>query len=234
MLSFEPHESFTADELHFGRDDLLAVWDFCVCKILQTAEEYSCAVIDLSRTLNPFDRSHYGSTPIEFSDISQMFLIELIVEVLARFDFASNDFQDTCDISSSANSSPKHRSKTIDQSYDNHNKDARNRKNSYFAGISSNSNKNMKTYSMIYHGIPIDINQQNHKKTLNHKKKRLQSPKSNGKKSKQAFPQKINIRSEVNNKKFRAKYYSLLQNRAPQAEDFNSILDEMAMEQMNS
>lgn len=48
----------------------------------QLAVEYRLPIIDLSRTFDPNKKSHYGSTPIEPSNISGQFIADLIAQVL--------------------------------------------------------------------------------------------------------------------------------------------------------
>lgn len=48
-------------------------------------------VIDLSRTFNPLDKSHYGSTPIEPSNKSGLFIVDLIETVLRDFNYEKDE-----------------------------------------------------------------------------------------------------------------------------------------------
>ena len=91
MIPFEPHESLTRNELHFARDDLLNVMDFVANKLMQTAAKFKCPMIDLSRTLNPFEALHYGSSGMEPSMQSGQFLVDLLFKILAVWDW--NDEQ---------------------------------------------------------------------------------------------------------------------------------------------
>eukprot|EP00752_Nemacystus_decipiens_P010152 g9048.t1 len=54
---------------------------------IELAEEFRLPIIDLSRTFNPHDKTHYGSTPIEPSNVSGQFIADLIAQVLAQFRF---------------------------------------------------------------------------------------------------------------------------------------------------
>eukprot|EP01084_Bolivina_argentea_P177010 306189_1 len=90
VLCYEPHETFTADQLHFSRDDLLNCMDFTSTKILQIAEKYKCPIIDLSRTFNPFDRSDYGTTAIESSIKSGQYIVDIIIKILAIYDWSDD------------------------------------------------------------------------------------------------------------------------------------------------
>ena len=56
-------------------------------KMIDFAREKSIPVIDLSRTFDPLDSSHYGTTPIEPSNESGMFIAELVNTVLNDYDF---------------------------------------------------------------------------------------------------------------------------------------------------
>lgn len=50
--------------------------------LTQLAVEFSLPIIDLSRTFDPNNKSHYGSTPIEPSNKSGQFIADLIAEVM--------------------------------------------------------------------------------------------------------------------------------------------------------
>lgn len=47
----------------------------------QLAVEFSLPIIDLSRTFDPNNKNHYGSTPIEPSNTSGQFIADLIAQV---------------------------------------------------------------------------------------------------------------------------------------------------------
>lgn len=49
--------------------------------VAQLAMELRLPVIDLSRTFDPTDKRHYGSTPIEPSNTSGQFIADLIAKV---------------------------------------------------------------------------------------------------------------------------------------------------------
>mmetsp|Transcript_26906 Transcript_26906/g.23699 ORF Transcript_26906/g.23699 Transcript_26906/m.23699 type:complete len:542 (-) Transcript_26906:64-1689(-) len=87
VIAYEPHESFTEKQLHFSRDDLLSCMEFVGNKIMQIGEKFKCPIIDLSRTLNPFDRDHYGSTAVEPSIISGQFIVDIIIKILSDWDW---------------------------------------------------------------------------------------------------------------------------------------------------
>jgi hypothetical protein len=59
--------------------------------LLDLARKYKLPVIDLSRTFNPDDNSHYGSTPIEPSNKSSKFICEHIMDVLSSFKFNEDE-----------------------------------------------------------------------------------------------------------------------------------------------
>lgn len=48
------------------------------------AVEFRLPIIDLSRTFNPYDKTHYGSTPIEPSNVSGQFIADLIAKARQR------------------------------------------------------------------------------------------------------------------------------------------------------
>ena len=109
-MPFEPHQSFSKS-LHFSRDDLVSCMDFVATKMLQTAEKHKCPVIDLSRTLNPFDAAHYGQVPKQPEEQKQQqgpeemgapslrsgqFIVDLVIKVLSVWDW--NDQQNKSQI----------------------------------------------------------------------------------------------------------------------------------------
>ena len=49
--------------------------------VAQLAMELRLPIIDLSRTFDPTDKRHYGSTPIEPSNMSGQFIADLIAKV---------------------------------------------------------------------------------------------------------------------------------------------------------
>ncbi len=91
VIPLEAHESLIRNELHFARDDLLNVMDFVSCKLMQTAAKFKCPMMDLSRTLNPFDPLHYGSSGTEPSMVGGQFVVDLLFKILAVWDW--NDAQ---------------------------------------------------------------------------------------------------------------------------------------------
>lgn len=58
--------------------------------LLAVARQKKLPVIDLSRTFNPENKSHYGTTPIEPSNKSSMFIANLIIKVLGDFKFGED------------------------------------------------------------------------------------------------------------------------------------------------
>eukprot|EP01084_Bolivina_argentea_P263777 446591_1 len=87
IVPYEPHESFTEKQLHFSREDLYLCMEFIATKIMQIAEKYRCPIIDLSLTINPYDRNHYGETCIEPSMQSGQFIVNLIIKILSTWDW---------------------------------------------------------------------------------------------------------------------------------------------------
>jgi len=55
------------------------------------AKEFNLPVIDLSRTFNPYDSSDYGTTPIEPSNKSGMYIAKLVEYVLEDFKFGTEE-----------------------------------------------------------------------------------------------------------------------------------------------
>ena len=62
-----------------------------VPKLLIESRKRKLPVIDLSRTFNPLDISHYGSTPIEPSNKSGLFIVDLIETVLSDFNYEKDE-----------------------------------------------------------------------------------------------------------------------------------------------
>ena len=91
MLCCEPHETFFESQLHFSRDDLLLLVEWFAKFVFKIGETYKLPIIDLSRTMNPFDKSHYGQSPTQPSNKAGQFIVDLIVHVIAKFDFESAD-----------------------------------------------------------------------------------------------------------------------------------------------
>jgi len=58
--------------------------------IFKVAKTNNLPVINLSKTFNPDDKTHYGSSPIEPSNKSSMFISTLIKKVVQDFDFDAN------------------------------------------------------------------------------------------------------------------------------------------------
>jgi hypothetical protein len=59
--------------------------------IFKIARDYKLPIIDLSRTFNPDDLSHYGSTPIEPSNKSSMFICEHVDRIVSNFKFGEEE-----------------------------------------------------------------------------------------------------------------------------------------------
>lgn len=68
------------------------VYDFFRKVFIDNAIKYNVPIIDLSKTFNPTDRSHYGSTPIEPSNKSGKTIARLIKHVVNKHDFNSSSY----------------------------------------------------------------------------------------------------------------------------------------------
>ena len=53
------------------------------------ARKYSVPLIDLSRTFNPYSAKDYGSTPIEPSNLSGLYIADLVLHIIENFKFGS-------------------------------------------------------------------------------------------------------------------------------------------------
>lgn len=68
-------------------DDIKELYRKIFPCLYKEARKRGLPVIDLSRTFNPNDFSHYGSSPIEPSNLSCDFIVNLIVKIINKFDF---------------------------------------------------------------------------------------------------------------------------------------------------
>lgn len=66
---------------------LNTVYDHFRAIFIKKAIKYNVPIIDLSRTFNPKDRSHYGSTPIEPSNMTGQVICNLITHVILHHKF---------------------------------------------------------------------------------------------------------------------------------------------------
>ena len=64
--------------------------EYTTQRILMISEQYKCPVIDLARTFNPFDRTHYGTTEIEMPCKSGQFIVDIIIKILATWDWLND------------------------------------------------------------------------------------------------------------------------------------------------
>lgn len=66
---------------------------FVALRVLgKLAVEFRLPIIDLSRTFNPHDKTHYGSTPIEPSNVSGQFIADLIAQARQRTERVGESF----------------------------------------------------------------------------------------------------------------------------------------------
>ena len=89
VLCYEPYKDFVGD-YGIQRQQLLQIFNIGATKMFELSETYSLPIIDLSRTFNTYDRSHYGSTSIEPSNKSGQFIVDLIQFINNNFPFKSN------------------------------------------------------------------------------------------------------------------------------------------------
>merc|ERR1712157_499963 len=89
VICYEPYQDFAASR-HLKRGQLLQIFNLAIPKIFEMAEKYKLPVIDLSRTFNTFDRSHYGSTSIEPSNKSGQFIVDILKFINDNFEFNSD------------------------------------------------------------------------------------------------------------------------------------------------
>jgi len=58
---------------------------------ISVAKDFNLPVIDLSRTFNPYDSNDYGTTPIEPSNKSGMYIAKLVEYILEDFKFGNEE-----------------------------------------------------------------------------------------------------------------------------------------------
>merc|ERR1712228_25297 len=87
LIPNEPHESLMEKQLHFSRDDLLTCMEYLATKMMQIGEKYQCPMIDLSQTVNTFNREHYGQSAVDLSEESGQFVVDLMLKVLSVWDW---------------------------------------------------------------------------------------------------------------------------------------------------
>merc|ERR1712129_342194 len=86
VFCYEPYQDF-APMYGLKRDQLLQIMNIGAEKIFSLCETYSLPIIDLSRTFDPFDRTHYGSTSIEPSNKSGQFIVDILQFINQQFAF---------------------------------------------------------------------------------------------------------------------------------------------------
>lgn len=65
--------------------------EFGFTEISKVAEEYKLPIIDLSRTYDPTNPNHYGSDPIEPSNMGGQLTVNLIRFVTQQYDFGDEN-----------------------------------------------------------------------------------------------------------------------------------------------
>ena len=86
VFCYEPHFRF-CDSHNVERKELLKIMEWAMTEIFGIAERYKLPVIDMSRTGNPYDEKHYSVSPIEPNEKMGMFLVDLVLRVLADFEW---------------------------------------------------------------------------------------------------------------------------------------------------
>ena len=82
VFPYEFHECLRDDMLLFSREDLVEVYGFVFLMVAKCAAKHGLPLIDLSRTLNPFERSHYGATAFDPSMHGAALMARLIEHVV--------------------------------------------------------------------------------------------------------------------------------------------------------
>eukprot|EP01084_Bolivina_argentea_P318945 553216_1 len=67
--------------------ELLKAMNFGFSEMCKVAQKYKLPMIDLSRTFDPSNEQHYGISPIEPSNISGQFIVDLVQFILEKYDF---------------------------------------------------------------------------------------------------------------------------------------------------
>ena len=85
VFTYEPHIRFT-DQHQMTRKELLNIMQWAAMQIFTIAEVYKLPIIDLSRTCNPYNFTHYSSaSPIEPNEINGSFTAKLVLTVLSDY-----------------------------------------------------------------------------------------------------------------------------------------------------
>jgi len=89
VICYEPFHDF-APMYGLRREQLLQVINLGATQMFSLCAKHALPVIDLSRTFDPFDRTHYGSTSIEPSNKSGQFIADLVQFTLEDFALAAD------------------------------------------------------------------------------------------------------------------------------------------------
>jgi len=93
MLVYVYHPQVTSIPVLYGLPPKAVVTQLLVNfapLFMDVARKFAIPIIDLSRTFNPYDSSDYGTTPIEPSNKSGMYIVGLIKKVLEDFKFGTD------------------------------------------------------------------------------------------------------------------------------------------------
>lgn len=94
VFCHEPHIRFCKGH-NVERNELLNIMNWAANQIFNIAQQYKLAIIDLSRTCNPYNIKHYSSaSPIEPNEINGGFTSNLVM--FALYDFEWNDQHQRC------------------------------------------------------------------------------------------------------------------------------------------
>ena len=87
---------YQIDATHFIYDykikvnELLKIMNFGMNELGKVCEQYNIPIIDLSRTFDPMSVEDYGRTPIEPSNKSGQYIVDLIEYIMKTYSFTSN------------------------------------------------------------------------------------------------------------------------------------------------
>jgi len=90
MLVYVYHPQITSLPIVYGLPPQAVVTELLIKFspiLFKAAQKHSIPIIDLSRTFNPYDGSDYGTTPIEPSNKSGLYIVDLIKKVVEDFNF---------------------------------------------------------------------------------------------------------------------------------------------------
>ena len=85
VLVYEPYIGF-CKSYSLNRDDLLVIIEWGAKMLFKIAQEHNLAIIDLSRTCDPFNKHHFSkASPIEPNEKGGSFLVDLVLYCISNY-----------------------------------------------------------------------------------------------------------------------------------------------------